>query len=576
MLRHARRLAVIALGAILLTTTAPASIARAEDAAAAARKEEARVHFERGRELVQERAWDAALAEFLRSRQLFPTRGNTQNAAVCLRQLRRFDEALDMLEALFTFPNIPPEDRDAAEKAMVAVRALVGSIDVRVSVPGAVVRIDERDRGASPFGRPLRVSSGSHVVRVFKEGFRAFETRVDVAGGESVTVDAPLAALTQSGRLKVTETEGRALDVVVDTIVVGKTPWEGPLSPGAHTVLLRGDARLGTQPATVPIRVDDVTTIALHADTLDCELRIEPVPLGATIAVDGVAVGRGLWEGRVREGGHRVEAAAEGFLPERRVLLLASGQREAIHLTLERDPSSALWRSQRPSRVVVDLRGSFAFARSLGGDLASSCKGSCDAGLPIGFHGALEGGYELGSGFGMALDVGYLYLSQTLRDRAIGVTPVGRAEVSGTAEDRLTLRGLTVGVAASIHRGERFPFTARLGAGALIGSLSDRREATFPDVPGGAVAIGPSGEAPAARYAYVAPELRLGVRLGDRIELSAALEALVLVAITSPRWQDSAGGFALGNLGLAKYGNQTLTSSLVLVFTPGVGVRFAF
>jgi hypothetical protein len=47
------------------------------------------------------------------------------------------------------------------------------------------------------------------------------------------------------------------------------------------------------------------------------------------------------------------------------------------------------------------------------------------------------------------------------------------------------------------------------------------------------------------------------------------------VAITTPRWDDSL-GFALGNLGLARYGTQSLTSSLVVVLTPGLALRFAF
>src|SRR5688500_13447169 len=62
------------------------------------RIEDARAHFEAGVALFDEQAWDAALAEFLTSRARYPTRKNTKNAAICLRKLHRFDEALDMLE----------------------------------------------------------------------------------------------------------------------------------------------------------------------------------------------------------------------------------------------------------------------------------------------------------------------------------------------------------------------------------------------------------------------------------------------------------------------------------------------
>src|SRR5262245_57725646 len=59
---------------------------------------EARTHFERGVAHFDRREWQPALAEFLRSRELAPTRGNTKNAAICLRKVGRFDDALDLFE----------------------------------------------------------------------------------------------------------------------------------------------------------------------------------------------------------------------------------------------------------------------------------------------------------------------------------------------------------------------------------------------------------------------------------------------------------------------------------------------
>src|SRR5687767_14784875 len=63
-------------------------------------KDEAKARFERGMTFFDKKIWDAALAEFLTSRASYPTRSNTQNAAICLRNLNRSDEALDMFEAL--------------------------------------------------------------------------------------------------------------------------------------------------------------------------------------------------------------------------------------------------------------------------------------------------------------------------------------------------------------------------------------------------------------------------------------------------------------------------------------------
>ncbi|MDB4995069.1 MAG: hypothetical protein JWM74_2501, partial [Myxococcaceae bacterium] len=217
--------------ALLATSLAAPTLARAQPAPPAPRadepekkddskKDEARTHFERAITLFEEGAWDAALVEFLKSRELYATRAATKDAAICLRKLHRFDEALDMFETLLReFPNLPPEDRTLAEQEVQALRALVGTIVVRGS-EGATVAVDDRARGTTPTSR-IRVAAGSHTVRVFKEGFEPFETRVNVTGGSEQAVEARLTALRSSGRLRVSEQSNKVLDVVVDRVVVG-------------------------------------------------------------------------------------------------------------------------------------------------------------------------------------------------------------------------------------------------------------------------------------------------------------------------------------------------------------------
>ncbi|MCA9619893.1 MAG: PEGA domain-containing protein, partial [Myxococcales bacterium] len=70
-------------------------------------KELAKVHFKRGLKLLREEAWSPALAEFLQSRELFPTRVATNNAGIALRKLQRYDEALDMFETLLRDFEVP-------------------------------------------------------------------------------------------------------------------------------------------------------------------------------------------------------------------------------------------------------------------------------------------------------------------------------------------------------------------------------------------------------------------------------------------------------------------------------------
>jgi hypothetical protein len=470
---------------------APASVPK--DARA-----EARASFDSGVGHFDRSEWSAALADFLRSRALFPTKAATKNAAVCFRREGRFDEALETFEALLReFPDLAPGDRAFAEKESAELRVAIGSIEIAGAEPGAAVVIDGRARGSYPTSAPLRVAAGSHVVRVYKEGFGPFEARVDVAGRQSALVEAHLSPLTQAGRLSVTENGGRALDVVIDNVVVGKTPWEGAIAVGLHAVVLRGEGDLGTQPATTTVRLGDVTTLALAAEPLTSTLRIVPVPAGANVSIDAVVVGQGVWEGKLREGEHVVEVVAEGFLLARRVVRLTKSERTAETVVLERDPSSPLWRAAHPARVFVELDVGPAVGLAFGGDVRGACSGGCSAAIPIGLAATAHAGYELSSGITLGLDAGYLVVSANASRRAAAVLPKGLAPNAGTLDDALGLQG-GVAVHLPLRRGHLPRLGSRCPQGHVLDVVGRRVRCRCVRIAFGGIRVSCTGSAPGA------------------------------------------------------------------------------
>ncbi len=551
--------------------TAPSGPASASDA----KKDEAKARFERGMSLFDKKVWDAALVEFLESRAAYATRSNTQNAAICLRNLNRFDEALDMFEALVKeFPTMSPTDRSAVDKEIGELQLLVGAIDIRSQESGAQITIDGRERGTTPAGS-LRVSAGTHVLRVYKEGFAPVEKRVEVAGRQILIVEAKLETLAQSGRLSVSEDGGKGgAEVLVDNVIVGKTPWQGLVATGEHVVFLRGEGNLGTQPANATVRINQVTPIVLALEALDCSLRVEPTPSGASVAVDGVVVGNGLWDGRLRKGRHKVEVAQNGFLPQVRSIELAPTTPERIGVQLERDPDSPLWQAQKKPRIFGELAPSFPIAIVLGGDVSDSGSAS----FPLGFAGRAHVGYELTSGLGFSLDAGYMYFARTIEGRDSVLRPVGKPEARGTATDKLSLKGLLVGGSAQLHRntfGEKMPLLLRVGVGAFLANANDRRSGDFTATGSPPVSVDTARTSVDVPHLYVAPEVRVGYRIADRLELSLGVEVMVLVALKEARW-DTQNGVVLGNQGLAGYDNQTLFGTTLFLVNPGVGARFDF
>ena len=552
--------------------SAPAVPAADDAGPSEADKEEARRQFEKGVVLLKEEAWSAALAAFLRSRELFPTRGNTKNAAFCLRKLQRYDESLDMYEALLRdFPNLSPEDKLEAQTAAAEMRGLVGTIDITGAEPGAAITVDGQARGDYPPVTPIRAAAGSHIVRVYKEGFEPFETRVDVAGGQSSTVTAKLRALKDAGRLRVVEQSGRSLDLVVDGTVRGQTPWEGRLEIGPHMVFLRGKGTVGTQPASVVIASQQTASLSLRAEELDAAIRVEPTPISARVAIDGVTLGSGPWALRLKSGRHRVEVFEEGFLSASREVTLGRGDRQIVPVELGRDPKAARW--QKPSKWAFELGAGFAMVPSLGGDIAGACAGDCARTLGAGAIGLVHAGYELGWGLGFGLEAGYLAAFQSVEQREATLTPVGLTAQTGTVNDALRLDGFVVGATGSIRFGERFPFGFRLGAGALLGGVRDERSGRFTARDGTAIEAYPVADRPSTTFVYLAPEIYFGARIGKGFELGGSLAAYVLIAPSQPRWDPTIETSA-GSDGRGSYGDDALTGAAIPVFVPSLRARY--
>ena len=590
------RLRARVVSAVLaLSIALPATVAAGDEPAADAKdpkveapaldprdpKVEARGHFDQGKKLSTEGVWPAALAEFLASRELYATWGNTLGAASALRKLARFDEALDMFEILLRdfAASVPADVRVAAQREVIELRELVGTIEIEQAQLGAAITVDARSRGEYPAPSPLRVGAGTHIVRVSKEGFEPFEARVDVAGKQTVRVTAKLRALAASGRLRVAEQGGAALDVIVDGDRVGRTPWEGMLALGDHVLLLRGEGELGTVPVPVVVKRDQTTRLTLSAEKLAARIIVNPVPVNASVAIDALAVGQGRWEGRLRVGAHRIEIAAPGFLTAVREVSLDAASRAVVGITLARDPSSPFWRKPPPpKRFLIEVSGAATIFPSFGGDIAGGCAGACRASPGLGGYGALRGGYELASGFGFGLAAGYLFAAQAVAGRDASIQPVGLpGKAQGTLDDTLAIRrGVFVGPWLGFSIGERFPVHARVAVGPLFAWVNDTRSGTFtPLRPGPTYPVGPLSVSSFTPFVQVAPDVRFGYRLTPHFELNVGAEALILVALSQPSW-DAGRPINAGSDGIGTFPTERFLGRVLFGIAPGVGARYDF
>ncbi len=535
------------------------------------RKLEAKQRFRKGIELIKEKAWAEALAEFLASRKLYPTRVATFNAAVVYRELARYAESLETYEALMRdYPDMAEADMAEVRKAVTELRGRVGSIEIDQAEPGAQIVIDGTMRGTYPPPGYLRVSAGSHIVRLVKDGFEPFETRVDLAGGDQARVKAVMTALSESGQLKVVETSGKTVEVLVDDVVVGTTPWDGRLSVGKHSVVLKGEGKLGTAPVQAPVSSQQTTTLKLTVVPLTASLRIQPTPATASVFVDAVEVGRGTWEGRLAAGEHSIEVRSDGFYPKTQKLTLADGQEQVLEATLERADDVTI-----PGRFAIDASVIGLLTPTVGGDVAGSCGDACGAGLGLGAMGRLHVGYEFPIGFGLGATGGYVTASQSFDGRTTTVQPVGFDLRTGTASDALRLRGPFVGAFVSWLFDGEYPILLRLSGGPLFAQVRDQRTGTFTLADGSEYAAGPIVQEPTTTYVALFPEVRGGLRLNEYVVLTAGLEVPMWIAVELPRW-DSTREVDAEVDGIGAWETESFTSRLVAFAAMSLGARVEF
>jgi hypothetical protein len=138
--------------------------------------------------------WEAALAEFLVSRELYPTSVALLNAAISLTRLGRYDEALRMYEELHERfdATMSAEERAAIDEEVSDLKRRLGELSIMVDQPGVVIEVDGHAKGTSPLDSTISVAPGRHSVRLFKAGFEPHEEQVLVASQQKRSVSVRL------------------------------------------------------------------------------------------------------------------------------------------------------------------------------------------------------------------------------------------------------------------------------------------------------------------------------------------------------------------------------------------------
>lgn len=553
-----------------------------------------------GRGLFNQGKYGSAWLEFQASNRAFPSWRALSGMSTCSIKLKRYDEALDTLETMLQQygDQLPEGAKNQTRLSIDDLRKRNGAFMVTSATPGAWVLVDGRLRGEHPLAAPIPMMPGRHWVRVYKEGFAIYETEVDIQQGGMKTVDVTLVPLSNSGRLRVDEVAGKKMEVVVDGVPVGITPWDGPVSPGAHTVFLRpippknkanadtcdkestalvpedaGDPtshEMGTEPQIVKIESGQTNSVNLTAERLETVVRIEPESPDAEVYLNGINMGRGAYIGRVKPGKHVVKTKAEGYFTESREIVTTIGEESAPSWPMKKDVNAPKWTVA--GRVLVESRLSVPLTNSFASELEASCSGICQQNLGTGVNAVLRAGYEWPNGFGVGGTFGYFQMEQS-RVGFEAILTVGPENLPGRANDSTLLQNFTVGAFGSYKLGQRFPVRLGLGAGFMYGNVTYTRTGTFNNQ-----AVGPVEQAGVFPWIYVEPEVRVGVQMTERWALGVAISGLVLFAPRIPVWTEEMkiNAHNSQNNQLGTFKGEKITGNAFFMMNQGLYIQYGF
>ena len=184
------------------------------------------------------------------------------------------------------------------------------AVTVRTEDPGASVRIDDQDAGTTPLR--IRLMPGRHTLSITGPDGRSSEQQIEVKGRRmDLAVDLPRQA--GGPATLAVHSDPSEANVLVDGTLVGRTPYQGALPPGEHTVAVELEGRLRQQRTLFGREGRDASlSFALPPLPKAPALAVESDPVGAVVLVDNKERGRTPLIVALPQGYHQLVLRHEG------------------------------------------------------------------------------------------------------------------------------------------------------------------------------------------------------------------------------------------------------------------------
>lgn len=162
---------------------------------------EVEARFKKGVELYNEADFRSAAVEFRRAYEKGKNFKILYNIAQCEFQTTNYVAALEAFEKYLAEggAQIPAARRTEVETEIPKIKARIATVTIKANVPGATIVVDDQTIGTAPLASTIPMNAGHHKIIARMDGWREGVKTVEVAGGESTTVDVALVELPKGG-----------------------------------------------------------------------------------------------------------------------------------------------------------------------------------------------------------------------------------------------------------------------------------------------------------------------------------------------------------------------------------------
>ena len=196
---------------------------------------------------------------------------------------------------------------------------------------GAQVYVDNSQRGVLPLTKSIVLMSGEHRVRIVKAMYKSQEMSVKITDGNTTNITPTLESNFSKVKLKSADNA----EIWIDNVKKGTGEWQGRLESGDHLVECRKKSH-NTASYTLTVHAgEDVERTFESLEPICGMVDITSTPIGATITIDGVEVGKTpLMKSDVLVGRRTIVISKEGYNSNTEVVDVVQGKVVSVNSSL--------------------------------------------------------------------------------------------------------------------------------------------------------------------------------------------------------------------------------------------------